>query len=72
MSTEKIKKSALWLTDQSHEILRELSYESGVSMIRIVENALWDNEMFANYAKERGIERVKRRRQGRPSSKDTE
>lgn len=66
MTKNKIKLTGLWLTEQTHEVLRAISEDTGIPMARLVEDSIWESPRIKEYAKERGIERVKRRRPGRP------
>jgi hypothetical protein len=66
MTKNKTKLTGIWLTEQIHQALKDISEETGITIARLVEDSIWESPRIKEYAKERGIERVKRRRPGRP------
>lgn len=66
MTKNKTKLTGIWLTEQIHQALKDISEETGITIARLVEDSIWESPRIREHVKERGIERVKRRRPGRP------
>lgn len=70
MTKNKIKATGLQLTEQIQDILRDVSEQTGVSMARIVEDAIWIHPAVARHVEEHAIVRLPRALPGRKPKGD--